>query len=64
MIVNVGRQADEEVGIMTRSKCECEGKSQLVMRVRKKVIRGVKGGGNNSLQKAAIVLGMWGCNLI
>lgn len=63
VIVNVGRQADEEVGIMTRSKCECEGKSQLVMRARK-VIQGVKGRANNSLQKAAIAQGMWGCNLI
>lgn len=45
VIVNVSRQADEEeeVGVITRSKCECEGKTQLVMRVRKKVIQRVKG---------------------
>lgn len=61
--MNVGRQADEEeVGIMTRSKCECEGKTQLVMRVRRKVIQGVKGGENNSLQKAVIAMRLWGCN--
>lgn len=61
--MNVGRQADEEeVGIMTRSKCECEGKTQLVMRVRRKVIQGVKGGENNSLQKAVIAMRLWSCN--
>lgn len=51
--MNVSRQADEEeeVGIMTRSLCEYEGKTQLVMRVRKKVIQGVKGGENNSWKK-------------
>lgn len=39
--MNVRRRADEEeeVGIMTRSKCECEGKNQLVMRVRRKAIQ-------------------------
>lgn len=42
MIADVSRRADEEekVGIMTRSKCECEEKSQLVMSVRRKVIWG------------------------
>lgn len=60
----MGRQADEEeeVGIMTRSNCECEGKAQPVMRAGREVMWGVKGGGNNSLQKAVIALGQWGCN--
>lgn len=64
-MVNVSRQADEEeeVGIMTRSKCECEGNTELMMRVKRKVIQGVKGGEDNSLQRAMIAMGLWNCNL-
>lgn len=58
--MNGSRQADEEeeVGIMTRSNCACEWKTKLVMRVRRKVIQGVKGGENNSVPKAVIAMGL------
>lgn len=51
--MNVSRQADEEedVGIMTRSQCEYDGKTLLVIRERRKVYPGVKGGENNGLKK-------------
>lgn len=42
VIVNVGRQADEEEGvdITARSKCECEGRHQQVMSQGGRLFRG------------------------
>lgn len=53
-----GTDEEEEVGIMTRSKCECEGRTRLGMKVRREVISGQKAERITVCKKAVIALGL------